>query len=107
MLVSSDCLRECTNTNTDNRRMWLEVAHIDKDAQDLSRRIVDTRPTRLLRREQLFLIHTFKIITNAPTRPRPSERRERRRRSRLYANPILVYSSVPQHRQFRSVVSVV
>lgn len=68
--------RECINTNNDNRRMWLEAAHIDKDAQDLSRLIVGSRPTRPRRRNApLLLIHTFKIITNAPTRPHPFSER--------------------------------
>lgn len=54
--------------------MWLEAAHIDKDAQDLSRLIVGTRPTRRFN-ALLLLIHTFKIITNRPRpRPHPSER---------------------------------
>ncbi|KAF9816185.1 hypothetical protein SFRURICE_003736 [Spodoptera frugiperda] len=55
-------------------RMWLEAAHIDKDAQDLSRVIVGTRPTRSVQRAPLLLIHTFKIITNALSRPHPYAR---------------------------------
>ena len=54
--------------------MWLEAAHIDKDAQDLSRLIVGTRPTRAVQRAPLLLIHTFKIITNALSRPHPYAR---------------------------------
>lgn len=34
--------------------MWLEAAHIDKDAQDLSRVIVGTRPTRSVQRARRY-----------------------------------------------------
>lgn len=67
------CVRECMHTNNDNRRMCLKAAHIDKDAQDLSRVIVSTRrqPTRAVQRAAIA--HSYILNYNErSTRPHPS-----------------------------------
>lgn len=53
--------------------MWLEAAHIDKDAQDLSRVIVSTRPTRSVQRAAIA--HSYiQNYNERSTRPHPSAR---------------------------------
>lgn len=85
--------RECINTNNDNRRMWLEAAHIDKDAQDLSQVIVGARPTRRRGGEgaqRTAIAHSYIQNINEWTRPHPTSRQRAwlRLRLRLYANPL-------------------
>lgn len=79
--------------------MWLEAAHIDKDAQDLSRVIVGTRPTR--HSPRAAIAHSYIQHYNECSQP-PAPIRAFRLRMRLYAN-----SPAPVHRQVRSTLFVV
>lgn len=50
--------------------MWMEAAHIDKDAQDLSPMIAGTRPTRPVQRAASFNSY-IQIYNEYPNSPAP------------------------------------
>lgn len=70
------------NTNNDNRRMSLEAAHIDKDAQDLSRALdVDALSARVPRAHcdcaaiSHSYIQNYNECFSSPARPAPIRER--------------------------------